>query len=130
MANNIYTTRVEKIWITKEGVIHIEVLPNCYSEFEDAKRSIALCKKLTEKGKRFFIIDLSNGRGASYQSFKYYGGEEAAKICKAAAIIKKTPLSNLVANFFIGIYKPLYPTKLFDSEAAAYEWVKLMQTQV
>jgi hypothetical protein len=129
MANEIYKTRIEEIWIDEKEIIYIKTIPNAYSEIENAQESVSLSIKLAQNKKHFFIIDVSAGRGASRESFKYYGSAEVASICKGAAVIKNSPLSNIVANFFMGIYKPLYPMQLFDSYEQAYKWFAKLEKE-
>lgn len=38
------------------------------------------------------------------------------------------PLSRVMANFFIGINKPLKPTKLFDDRDKAIAWLQQQQS--
>jgi hypothetical protein len=40
------------------------------------------------------------------------------------AVLIKSPISRVVGNFFLGINKPAVPTRLFDNEADALEWLK------
>jgi len=39
------------------------------------------------------------------------------------AIVIKSPLSRVIGNFFLGMNKPAVPTRLFDDENDAIEWL-------
>jgi hypothetical protein len=45
-------------------------------------------------------------------------------LVSAVALIVGTPLSRLMANFFLSVSKPVAPTRLFDDEASALAWLQ------
>jgi len=55
---------------------------------------------------------------------RYFAGEETAKVESAAALLIESPLSKAIGNFFMGLNKPIVPTRLFTSEAEALAWLK------
>jgi hypothetical protein len=54
----------------------------------------------------------------------FFAGEETAKVESAAALIIDSLLSRAIGNFFMGLNKPIIPTRLFTSEAEALAWLK------
>lgn len=42
----------------------------------------------------------------------------------AVALLVRSPLSRIVANFFLSVARPMAPTPLFDDEAAALDWLR------
>jgi hypothetical protein len=42
----------------------------------------------------------------------------------AAALLIGSPLTRAIGNFFMGLNKPLIPTRLFTSETEALAWLK------
>lgn len=53
----------------------------------------------------------------------YYAGPATAEIFTAAALPVESMLSRAIANFFLGLNKPLIPTRLFNDEAEAVAWL-------
>lgn len=47
----------------------------------------------------------------------------------AAALIVGSPLARALGSFFIGLSRPVAPTKLFDSVEKAVEWLKTMRPE-
>jgi hypothetical protein len=45
-------------------------------------------------------------------------------LVSAVALIVGTPLSRMMGNFFLGVSKPMAPTRLFDDEATALIWLR------
>ncbi len=54
----------------------------------------------------------------------YFAGSESKKVHSAAALLAQSPLSKVLGNLFLGLNKPLFPTRLFTSEKDAIEWLK------
>ena len=53
-----------------------------------------------------------------------YAGEETPKFIKALALITNSEISKMVANVFLVLKRPPYPTKLFTNEKDARNWLK------
>lgn len=48
-----------------------------------------------------------------------------ARPCQASriALLGQSPVDRVIANFFLGIYKPPCPTRFFTAEREALEWL-------
>ncbi len=51
------------------------------------------------------------------------------KLVFAAGLVVRSPLARALGSFFIGLARPIAPTKLFDSVEKAIEWLRTMRTQ-
>lgn len=49
------------------------------------------------------------------------------KLVFAAGLVVESPLSRALGSFFIGLARPVAPTKLFDTVEKAIEWLKTMR---
>jgi hypothetical protein len=54
----------------------------------------------------------------------YYAGPDTAKVSTACALVVKSPMAKAVGNFFMGLNQSMVPTRLFNSEAQALEWLQ------
>ena len=54
----------------------------------------------------------------------YYSSDEAARQTCGVALIVGSAVSRVIGNFFIGLNKPPYPTRLFTDEAEAIAWLQ------
>lgn len=121
--NEVYT-RTEKIVLYPSGIVICTVNESAYMELEDGVENMKAIEKLAN-GKRIpALVDIHASRGASKACREYFAGEEAAKVQSACALIIKSPLSRLIGNFFIGLNKTKFPTKLFTDKAEALIWLK------
>ena len=48
-------------------------------------------------------------------------------LCRRCAVLVGHPVSRVLGNFFLGISRPAYPTRLFTDPAAAIGWLKSLR---
>lgn len=58
------------------------------------------------------------------ESRAFHSGEMPNQYAKAVALLVKTPVSSIIGNFFLGLNKPSFPTKLFTEKEEAIFWLK------
>ena len=90
---------------------------------DDAKENVALTLKVTGGRRVPALIDLRLVRSQSSDARAYFAGPETRRVCTAVALLVKSPLSRMIGNFYLGFNRPDVPTKLFDDEEAAAEWL-------
>jgi hypothetical protein len=77
------------------------------------------------KGKKLpLLVDSRNIKSMEREARVYYAGEEGRKSVSACALLIGSPVSRVIGNFFMGLNKPLVPTRLFTSETEAIEWLR------
>ena len=54
----------------------------------------------------------------------YYANERTASIQRATALLIDSPVSRVIANFFMGLNRPLSPTQMFTDETEAMRWLR------
>lgn len=110
----------------EDGIVRARRQAEESSGLADAK---ALLADLAEigKGKRVpLLVDLRHLSGFTFdrEARKYLGGKETGEIILAFAFLVDSPLSKMLVNFFLGVNKPSFPTRMFTSEAKAIGWLK------
>ena len=60
----------------------------------------------------------------SPKEIRDYVNAQFPNIALAVALISKTPLGRMNANLFFKLKKNPYPTRMFDNEDEAKEWLK------
>ena len=123
-ATKVIETKIARLWVDDEGIGHVVFLPNTRITLEAAKEYIAACAKQGQGRKLPVLVDLRNVISAERAARQFLAGEEVAKITKCSAVIVGSPLSKMFGNFFIGLNRPPFPTKLFTSEIEAIAWLK------
>lgn len=111
-------------WMGEDGIARTKVKPKVEITLEDA---IENTKAVTSfyKDKKFPILIDSRGiKSMSREAREHFSARgRDSKTC-AYGIVIKSPLSRVVGNFFLGINNPVVPTRLFDNEEKAIEWLK------
>ena len=118
------TTRTEKIVLHPSGVVVCTVHKSIYMEIEDAIENIKAIKELSVEKKVPVVVDIQASKGASKACREYFAGDEAAKVQSACVLLVSSPMSRLIGNFFIGLNKTKFPTRLFSDKDSAISWLK------
>ena len=91
---------------------------------EDARENVALCRRMNAGRKRPVLVDLRAIKSQTAEARGYLAGREGAEICQAVGLLIGSPLSRVLGNFYLGMNKPMVPTRLFTSEEEAQAWLK------
>ena len=116
--------RTGRVWRDGEGIIHVAISPNVAMTLEDAHEQMRAVATLCEGARRPTLIDLGRMKTMERGARQYFAGPECAKYESAAALVVLSPLAKALGNFFMGLNKPLMPTRLFNDERSAMEWLR------
>ena len=117
--------KMQRVWLDPETrIIVAEFDDGAQLDLEDAKASTAAMIEVTGGEPRPLLVDFSNLKSQSRECREYYSKDpHHITTYTAVAILVSHPLSRIIANFFLGINKPLKPTKLFEDRKIAMEWL-------
>ena len=76
------------------------------------------------KEKTRVIIDMSAVFEISKEARDYFANERTASIQRATALLIGSAVSRIIGNFFLGLNKPITPTKLFTDPQEAIKWLR------
>ena len=76
------------------------------------------------KEKTRVLIDMTGVREISKDARDYFANERTASIQRATALLIGSPISRVIGNFFMGLNKPISPTKLFTDPKKAVQWLQ------
>lgn len=116
--------RTQKIWLREDGILQIHSFPGSEQELRDAEENIRAASLLAGGKRRPALVDLRKIKSMSREARLYYAGEETAKVESAAALLVDSAVSRVIGNMFMGLNKPIIPTRLFTSEEEALQWLK------
>ncbi len=63
-------------------------------------------------------------KSISREARMYYANERTASIQRATALLVDSPVSRVIANFFLGLNRPLSPTRMFTHQTQAILWLQ------
>lgn len=124
MDNQVFYTPIAKVWIDKDNIGNVTILPDAAITLESARKHCEICTKASNGKSMAVIFDTRNARYVEKKARDYFSSLKVTDITKAAAVIVRLPVSRIIGNFFMGFNKPSFPVKLFTSESNAHEWLK------
>src|SRR5262245_21185384 len=119
-------TRTETITLGVDGIVRCVVRPGARMSLEDARQNIAAVAQVGAGQRVPVLVDGRRVHYVSREARDFLAGEEVARVQSACALWVSSPVSVVIANFFLGINKPQYPTRLFSSEHEAVAWLRAM----
>jgi len=120
---------VMRLWIM-DGIVFCEYKPNLYIDMEVAKLLVEARKSATKSEDFPALIDVRNLKRIEEDARKYLASDEAAENVKALAVIKEGFITNLLANWYLKIDRPPFPTRLYEASQMkmAVRWLELFKT--
>ena len=113
-----------KFTLRDDNILHTECFPNTIMTLNDGKESTRISGEIINYEAIPLLCDLSNVVKISQDCRKHFAGPEHAETFNKCALIVTNPLSKMIGNFFLGLNKPLKPTRLFTSHEQGLEWLK------
>ena len=125
MNNSIIDTRTTKMWLDDDGIIRIVTKPGVTKQaLSDAVENMEAVELLRQGKKRPIFVDIRDAMSTDAEGRRYYSRAELAENFSASAFIVGSPLSRVIGSLFLGLNKPPFPVKLFDSPEKALEWLR------
>ena len=122
--NQPVEVRTQFIWRDGDGIIRVKIKPHIDLNLADAQEALRAIDGLCEGRKRPVLVDITEIKSMDREARVFFAGPETAQVESAAALVVRSPLTRAIGNFFMGLNKPLFPTRLFTSEAEALSWLK------
>jgi len=121
-----YSTTIElpfaNIYFKKEGYIHLHY-KNHSTTLEDNKKIFQTVRKNSAWDKCPFLISGDEFSSQDKASKAFNTSPGVTKHMSAQAFIVSNAIQKITVNFFIKMFKPAVPLKIFTSEAAAIQWL-------
>lgn len=92
-------------------------------ELADAVDCIDRTFEVAGQVRRPVMVDMSGIRAETREARHYFASDEAVARYSAVAIVVSSPLSRVIANFFMRLTQHRRPTRLFTDERAAADWL-------
>lgn len=120
--SGVITNAKFRMWLRPDGVVQLVWATGTTIVLEDALAAIDAMAQLTAGRRSPLLVDLHDigpqERAARLEFTR------RADLVSAVALIVGTPLSRITVNLFLTVSKPPTPTRLFDDEASAIDWLR------
>ena len=119
----IYDWSTSTFWFDEDGIFCAISKKTPPQTLEESKKSVDDLMKVIGEKKICMLIDVTNS-GESTKEVRDYAAVEFPKFIKAIAMVSKSALGKMLANLFFSIKSQPYPTKMFNDENEARQWLK------
>ncbi len=112
-------------WDSENEIVWGELFADITTE-ELAKKNIDAQERVRNnmnKKKTRVIIDMTTVSEISKEARDYLANERTASIQRATALLIGSSVSRVIGNFFLGLNKPITPTRLFTNSKEAIKWL-------
>lgn len=113
-----------RTWRTPEGYIRTEAKAGVDIVLNFAIENSLVVNELCRGRKRPLLIDLKNLKSITPQARSYFSARDRESDINAFAFIIHSNFQRMVGNIFIQFNRPRLPTRLFNDEKSAMEWLK------
>ena len=120
-------TSTQKLYWDTENKIVWGLLFGDQKTVEHAKENIDAQERIRDslkKKKTRVLIDMTAVSEITKEARDYYANERTGSVQRATALLISSPVSRAIGNFFMGLNKPIYPTKLFTDPQKAIRWLQ------
>lgn len=115
-----------RIWLEEDGIVRVKWGAHVRIGLAEAREAMHAISVVCGGKATPAFVDMTEITAIDREARLYFAGEETAKVESAAALLVGSPLTRAIGNFFMGLNKPLIPTRLFTSEAEALAWLRGM----
>ena len=123
--NNRAKTTMAELHLDQNDIIHITFRKPCLITTSEVKAIFIERMKLSKTSQNQLILVT---HGANIQTTResrvFSQSKEFVDATEALAIVIKSELSKVTANFFLYLLKQYYPTKVFTTAEEAIIWLK------
>jgi len=116
-------------WRMNEGIIRTEVKADIDIILPYAIENSLIVNELCRGRKHPLLIDLKNLKSITPEAREYFSARDRESDISAFAFIIHSTFQRMVGNIFIQFNRPARPTKLFNDENSALEWLSTYKEQ-
>jgi hypothetical protein len=111
-------------WMGPDGICRTSTKAGAEVELKHAKENSIIVNGLHQDKKFPLLVDSRSIRSISKEARRHFSTNGRETKITSIAILVNSPLSRVIGNFFMGINRPQVPTRLFETEADATDWLK------
>lgn len=103
-----------------DGLVHLLWSPGINIEVEDARAAMAKVNEICRGVPHPMLVDMATVASVSREARSIWSIPcDAARI----ALLGRSPVDRVLANFFLGVHIPPCPTRFFTSRDEATDWL-------
>ncbi len=122
----VETSTQKLYWDRENEIVWGELFGDQVSE-ELAKENVDAQERVRDMVKKTqtrVLVDMTAVTEISKEARDYFANERTASIQRATALLISSPVGRVIGNFFMGLNKPISPTRLFTDPQKAIQWLQ------
>lgn len=127
MDKSRFENEYASFWI-EAGIVYFVYKPNSVVSLEAARKIVEDRVKF-QKQQDFPIYCDIRGMKSADKEARNYLAKEGSSYARAVAVVVDSPMSKIIGNIYLGLNKPITPSRLFTDEKDAVEYLKQFATQ-
>lgn len=120
-----YSNSKFEITVITPQIFKLKIFEGVEINVDDVREMRSIFLKLSDNNPFAILLDASEPSTLTQEANKLLASKEYAEKRIAAAFVTRSLASKLIGNFFIQFHRPVSPTKLFNTESGAMEWLEL-----
>lgn len=122
-STRVIEDRATRTWLGADGVVRAWIRPHTDFALEDSVAALAATRVLAPSLPVSVLVDCSGVRSASRAARTFWENEDARGSIDAMALVVGSPVSRMIATFFLRLVRPDFRVRLFSSERDAVSWL-------
>ena len=115
---------VATVFAEADGTVVLVFHPGSHLDAENTGPVVRAHVAAAAGQKRPTLADLRGMRSATREARELAAAPDVAAVTLRMALIVKSPVSRVLGNFFMKVTHPKYPTRIFNDEVAARDWLR------
>lgn len=127
MKSNYFENKYAEFWV-EEDVLFFIYKPGVEINLDGAKQIVA-DRLNVQKGVSYPVFCDIRGIKDSDKPARDYLAKEGSSLVNGVAVLTDSPVTKIMANFYLTISRPIVPTKMFTDKNLALEFLKAFSIQ-
>jgi hypothetical protein len=116
-------TRICSFTLDDRGFVRARLDAGAVMQLDDAVEAVDMTWRVAGEQRRPVLVDTSRVAGESRDARAYFVSDEAVTKYSAVAILVSSPVSRVIATFFLRLSQHKVPTQMFSDEGEAERWL-------
>ena len=113
----------------EENILMIRILPHASIDLDTAKAIVKAAEEISGSPVHGNIVDIREMVFMSRDARTFFAKQDKSNVI-AIAIIMKSLFHNALVNLYLDISRPAIPTKAFEKEIDAIDWLRKKLSEV
>lgn len=115
--------RTQYSWLGEDGIVRVRIKPHVTVDLADAEAAMRASVELLGASRGPLLVDMTDARELTRDARKYFASPVSGRCHSGVGLIVRSPVARAIGNFFLGINRPIIPTRLFYDEECAATWL-------